>query len=381
MKALVIGLGGAGNKAVQVLEKSGEVECDYFYINSTSIDIPDGVDPKRAIVLSEDPNRGCGKERSIAKGHILNAIKSGKIDFESKVEDKDLIILATATEGGTGSGATPTLGKYCEQVLGKNVHIYGFGGFEDDARGLQNTIEFFKELDDEFMVHMIQNSAFLGEAKGNHFRAEELADREFVNRVKILLGSGMVASSQNIDTTDLYKVINTAGYCTEEKVKVTGDLMDKDDFNKLIRQAIGKSKSIKSGSTGCARMAVILNLTEANEDGVDFSFDEIKQEYGTPYETFVQKQYDGGEEYIAFIVSGMNLPLEEVKAIHSRYMEKSNAVNKKADSFFSEIAGLVGNADDSRFNIGSLERRGPAKSKGDFLSQFEARAVPNGKKG
>ena len=374
MKSMFVGIGAAGNKALLAAVNMNVVEMkDCWFINSTSKDLDKDIPKENQIILSPT-NTGCGKERGIAKQYVLTAIQSGKLDFGKEIDQVDTVVIVSSMEGGTGSGSAPMIGKYCEQVLGKNVHLFGFTGFEDDVRGLQNTIEFFQELDDEFMVHTIQNASFLQKANGNHFRAEELANEEFAKQIEILIGKNLIDSSQNIDDTDIYKVANTAGYQIIERIDVNG-VMDREMFNNYCKRMITQSKSIKSKNPGQIRLGVILNLSEACEYGVDHSFDVLKKEYGNPFECFVQKQYDDGQEYIAFISSGMKLPIDEVKEIYKRYEERTSLVDKKEDDFFTQIAGLKGNKEDSRFNIG-LERKGSTTSKADFMKQFQSNVKP-----
>lgn len=371
MKALLIGTGAAGNKALMELVNSNVIsEDNAVFVNSTSMDIPKGA--KKTVVLSHS-NSGCGKERGMAKEYVLTAIKSEKLDLSKDVEGVDAVVIVTSLEGGTGSGSAPILAKYCNQMLGKNVHIIGFTGFEEDVRGLQNTIEFFQEIDDEITVQVIQNTAFLKEAKGNKFKAEELANKELVKRVRVMLGCGMIGSTQNIDSTDIYKVVNTAGYMTVEKTELESGLGDIDEFNTICKQMISRSKSIKSNNPGQIRLGVIMNLSELSAQVVDHHFEVLKKEYGNPYECFMHLQYNDDEpEYIAFVSSGMKLPIDEVKAIHKRYMEQSSAVDKKKDDFFSQISALKGNAEDNKFNMGS---RGSSSNmtQDQFMKQFETK--------
>ena len=127
MKGLVIGVGAAGNKGVMELVNSNVIGMeDAIFINSTSKDIPEDIPENRRIILSPN-DAGCGKERSIAKNYVLSAIQSGKLDIEKDAEDKDVVIIVSSMEGGTGSGSAPMLGKYCNQVLGKN------SGEQEDA--------------------------------------------------------------------------------------------------------------------------------------------------------------------------------------------------------------------------------------------------------
>ena len=349
MKTLLVGIGAAGNKAAMVAITKGIVEKeDVVIINSTSKDFPPQFDGNK-IVLSQG-NTGCGKERAVAKEYAKSTIKNGKMNIET-IQNYTTIICITSVEGGTGSGATPIIAQFFNQVYRKNVHIIAFTGFEEDVRGLGNTIEFFQEVDSNLIVQTIKNSSFLREAGNNKFKAELLANEEMCKRIRILTGQDFIDSDQNIDDTDILKVSNTSGFMTIEHVSIDKPLVDQDDFNKLVKKMIYDSKSPKSKNPGALRIGIILNIDPSTEDAIDYSFQSIKDTYGNPYECFTQKQWDGKREYIAFIVSGMQMPIDEMKAVYDRYKERTNMVNKDADVFYTEVKNMQLDSADKKFDM------------------------------
>lgn len=365
MKTLLIGIGAAGNKAVVTAVKEGVVaEEDAIIINSTSKDFPKEFGGKTIVLSPKDT--GCGKERAIAKEYAMTAIKAGKLNIEN-INNYTTVVIATSVEGGTGSGSTPIIAKFFNQVFRRNTHIIAFTGFGEDVRGLGNTVEFFQEIDGSLVVQIIRNSAFLAEG-GNKFKAEKLANLEMCKRIRIITGEDLIASDQNIDDTDILKVSNTSGYMMVENTYIDTPLVSKDDFNKLIRKMIMNTKSVKSKTPGVVRIGVILNIEENTEDAIDSSFEEIIKYYGTPHEFFMQKQWDGNREYISIIASGMQMPIEEIKEIYEAYKTRSNMVNKESDSFFDEMKEME--LEEDRFDmIKPVVERG--KSVDDFLKQFE----------
>lgn len=344
-----IGLGAAGNKAAVDLVKGGVAKAeDIILINSTDKDFVncDGIDNK---VILNPNNAGCGKERKVARVYAEDAIKNEKIKIKDGVTN---IVLVTSVEGGTGSGATPTIASYLKS---KNItiHICAFIGFEDDVRGLQNTVEFFQEISKfEADIMTIRNASFNEEAYNNKFKAEELANQEFVKRTRILTGQDLIVSDQNIDDTDILKVVSTAGYKTIEEIKFNDILTDQEQFNKLCRSMIYNSHSLRSENPGQIRLGVILNIRPESEDSVDYSFKVFKEAYGMPFEMFFHKQYDGKpQQYIQFISSGMKLPLEEVTKVYNRYKEETKRVDKSSDAFANAVDAFEMDDIDSMFDM------------------------------
>lgn len=367
MKTLLVGIGAAGNKAVyEAVSSNLYKDEDTMIINSTSKDFPKDYNGTKIILSPNDT--GCGKERNIAKDYVKLSIKSGSFNVDN-ISKYETVIICTSVEGGTGSGSTPIIAKYFQQVTKKNVHIIAFLGFEDDVRGLANTVEFFQEIDSSTVVQTISNASFLVQANNNKFRAEELANKEMCRRIRVLTGMDFINSNQNIDDTDINKVSNTSGYMTVEYSQLKKPLVDQTDFNKIIKNMIYNSHSVKSKNPGGVRMGIVLNISPESEDAIDYTFNDITETYGNPYEKFLQKQWDEKKEYIAFIISGMHMPLDEIKAVYERYKEGSNKVNKEIDSFNKDLNSLNLNSEDSVFNMIKNEESG--MSTADFLAQFD----------
>jgi cell division GTPase FtsZ len=368
MKTLLIGIGAAGNKAVMEATESGIVKVeDSIIINSTSKDFPANYKGRKIVLSPHDT--GCGKERSVAKDYAFKCISSGKLNIEN-INTYTTVIICTSVEGGTGSGSTPMIAKFFNQVAKKNTHIIAFTGFEEDVRGLANTVEFFQEIDSSLIVQTISNASFMKICSNNKFRAEEMANKEMCKRIKILTGQDFINSNQNIDDTDILKVSNTSGYMTVEYEYLEKPLVDQDDFNRIVKKMIYNSHSIKSKDPKAARIGIILNIDPASEDAIDYLFTDIKNAYGTPFECFMQKQWDNKKEYIAFIASGMLMPIDEIKEIYDRYKEATSQVNKSADSFYKEMKTMALDTEDKMFDMVKPAEQGVNIA--DFLGQFSS---------
>lgn len=365
MKVLLVGVGAAGNKAVVNVVEEGIVKVeDTIIVNSTSKDFPPEYTGKKIVLSNNDT--GCGKERSVAKEYAEQAMKEGKFTLEN-VQDYVTIVVVTSVEGGTGSGSSPIIAKMFNKVYNKNVHVIAFTGFEEDVRGLSNTVEFFKEIDSSLIVQTISNASFLQRAAGNKLRAEELANKEMTKKISVITGQDFIASEQNIDDTDILKLTNTKGYMTVEKKFFNKSLETREDFDKIIKNMIYNSSSVKVDKPYATRLGVILNVSPASEDAVDFTFSNLKAAYGSPYEFFLQRQWDEKQEYVAFIASGMKMPLEEIQAIYDRYIEQTNKINKDSDEFFSSMQKMNTLEEDNKFNM--IRNTESGMSISEFLSE------------
>lgn len=364
MKTFLVGVGAAGNKAVVDAVQRGTVDVeDTCIVNSTTKDFPAEYEGKK--ICLTDSNTGCGKERAVAKELIISAISAGKLNID--LTGYITVCVVTSVEGGTGSGSAPIIAKFFNEVANKNVHIIAFTGFEEDVRGLSNTVEFFKEIGPNIVVQTISNASYLAKSGNNRLKAEEMANEEMAERIEIITGKNFIPGKQNIDDTDILKLSNTAGYMVVSKKYFNKPLETRDDFEKIIKHMIYNNSSVKTEGSA-ARLGVILNISPESEDAVDFMFESLRKAYGSPYEFFKQEQWDGKKEYIAFIASGLKMPIEEIKAVYDRYKEQSEKVNKASDPFFSEMQSMSTLSEDSKFDMIKDEKSGTSVS--DFLSQL-----------
>lgn len=333
LELMLFGLGAAGNKAaIEALETRVISEENVKLINTTTKDIPEKYkkEPDRIIKFSSMLG-GCGKEPVKGQKAMFQAIKSKAIDFGSLINpETKAVVLVTSTEGGTGCGATPVVAKYFT-ALNIPVHVFAFIGFQDEVRGINNSLKFFKDLPDSVILHTIDNNKFLDFTK-NYSKAEAAANAEFVRQLEILIGSKMIPSSQNIDDTDHYKIITTPGYMDVRHVSLNG-AKNMDLTNQAIIDSFESMSCLEYNNKGCKRLAVIINASQKIQDAIDNRFEVIKRYTGEPFETYRHIQYDGNDEYIDIIVSGLLYPEDGIKEMGKKYTTLKEKLN-------SEVKGL-----------------------------------------
>lgn len=369
MNAKVIGIGAAGNKAaIELIKENVVKENDVLLLNSTLRDVP--VEYKSMAESFSNNEGGCGKERSIAKDLILKSLQEGNIKLDSLfTQEDDIAIIVSSSEGGSGSGASTIVSKYISEVIKLPVIIVVFTGFEEDARGLSNTVEYFKELTDKVAVIAISNKKFLDSANGNKLKAEKLANIEFAEKIRTVLGQHIVDSEQNIDETDLKKLITTPGLMVVEYREVS-KIKNVQKFNEICTDIIDTSKSLDYDPTS-KRLGVILNIQEKTKDFVDWSFYVFKDRSGHPFELYTHVQSEDSPEFISIIGSGIKLPIDEIKSIYDTYMKETEKVDKNNDSFFKNANELNKMSEDSMFDSKvNKTKEISEEAKNSFFSQF-----------
>lgn len=367
----IIGAGAAGNKATIALVEHGFDPKDIVLINSTAKDIPEKYKDNAIIFGSNAATLGgCGKERDVGKKLILQDMKTGSISLDDIADpDTNAVVIVSSTEGGSGSAITPILAKYIKEVLGIPVIICLFFGFNTDVRGMQNSIEICQELSDDCGVIGISNYKFLEPANNNTIKAELLANDQFVKLIDIICGRSIIPGKQNIDDTDLFKLVITPGYMCIETANVS-KIKNIDQFNKAIDSTIDDSVLVDCSEKGAKRIGIIYDISEDLSDYVDFTASALQNRYGTPYEMFTHIQNTGNNPSVTWISAGLPLPIKEVKDIYDNYLKMSAVVSKKKDSFFDSVMGMKGNQEDGMFNMLSINKNNNTRAKSSFFADF-----------
>ena len=378
----IIGIGAAGAKAALAALNAKVVSdiSDILLINSTERDIPVEYLNNGGLALQIGKNTnnmsGCGKEPAQAEEYIIEAINDGSLpkylnSFIKPTTQK--VYVVASTEGGTGCGAAPVVAAYINSKVEIDedgntmpVHVFAFTGFEEDSRGLKNTVRFFSKLSDTLTVEVIRNKKFLIETNNNFAKAEEMANIEFATRLSITLGNPIVASDQNMDERELIKTSTHPGYLNTEYREITEKIKNQAQFDELLQDMIDQSKYMDVSDRSQKILAVIVNIPEKERGCIDNYFKPIREAFGEPFEIFRHIQSDPNLcPFIAFISAGMNLPIDEVKAIQDKYSERSSELRTRSkDDFFSKLGAIEGDEDDFNYNAKKT------KKNDDFLARF-----------
>lgn len=365
-KSFTFGCGQGATKAMIYCIENGTLdrnEC--CIVNSTIKDIPEDY-RKDCIIISEDPDAGCGKVRSAAKKLMLDYLRNNPNAILARIpDDVQYVNIMTTTEGASGSGASVILAKYIESKLNLPVIITLICGFESDTRGLQNTIEYFKDLEGgDFVIKTVSNKRFL-EKTSNTFVAERLANEDISTGIKVVNAFDIVDSEQNIDDTDHYKLITNPGMMFVTEVKLDKKIKNPNQFDQIVCDAIDYSSSLDF-EPSATKIGVFMNISDDNLSVIDTSFTAIKKKLcgNTIEEFFIHRQYKVDEpEFVRIIASGMNLPKEELQDMYSKY-QKNITSNNNDDDFFSTIS-----------NMETLSQNSVSRKKhddnDDFFSQFD----------
>ena len=112
-KILVIGVGGAGNNAVNRMIKSGITSAEFVSANTDKQDLIYSVAPKRVVLGAQlTKGLGAGSNPSIGK----KAAEESREIIKKLLDGVDLLFITAGMGGGTGTGAAPVIASIAHEL-------------------------------------------------------------------------------------------------------------------------------------------------------------------------------------------------------------------------------------------------------------------------
>ena len=109
-----------------------------------------------------------------------------------------------------------------------------------------------------------------------------------------------------------------------------------------------------------AKNIVILNIKNKTKDAIDWSFDVLKQRFGETIEFFTHVEDVFDDEELFVVVSGLDMPVEEIEEVYNEFMARIEKVNKGNDDFFRKSFDT---------NVGSFDMKRPQSSPEDIAKK------------
>ncbi len=209
-KIIVIGVGGAGNNAVNRMIED-EIKFVDFYVANTD---------KQALSLSKAPHRvvlgesitnglGAGGDPSVGKA----AAEASEKEMREIVKGTNMVFIAAGMGGGTGTGAAPVIAKYAKEEGCLTVAIvtrpFTFEGNRRTNYSIDGLNELKQNVDSMIVVSndkLLMNSGNLpiGKAFGD-------ADKVLADSVKTITDLILRPAVINLDFADVRNVLKDSG--------------------------------------------------------------------------------------------------------------------------------------------------------------------------
>lgn len=209
-RIVVIGVGGAGNNAVNRMIDE-EIQNVQFFVANTD---------KQALALSKAPNRlilgetitnglGAGGEPKVGK----EAAEASEKEIREIVKDAHMVFIAAGMGGGTGTGAAPVIAKYAKEEGCLTIAIvtrpFTFEGNKRTTYSIEGLNELKNSVDSLIVV---SNDKLLMSAGNNPIgQAFTEADKVLAQSVKTITDLILMPAVINLDFADVKNTLKDSG--------------------------------------------------------------------------------------------------------------------------------------------------------------------------
>ena len=343
LKVGLVGAGNAGNQFIDATYKAGF--ANVFCVNSSSRDMDNDVLTEQLpCFLIGNSGRGAGMNRDAAKELFKMNFRQlfDHSRFKEICEESDVIVVATSTSGGTGSGVTPIIVKALKQMYpGKIVIFYGIlPRLSASDVELSNSAACVSEIE-ELNKSGLGIPYMLADLNFYEGISNEVAYAEVVNKmvsdVKAIAGHYLNYSKYRmIDENDMKVVISPAGYMSIYKIdNITQQMVDKESIQSMLIKQIKHSPAVEIARDGLVdQMAFIYNVPEDMGDSAKSGdYTEINNYLGRPLGVFENYAViRGGIAQVILIVSGQSYPVGKMTMINEIIRKGTEARRQKMEA-------------------------------------------------
>ncbi len=142
-KIKVVGVGGAGNNAVNRLIESGLTSAEYVVVNTDNQALARSKAGKRIqIGVQLTKGLGAGADPSVGKA----AAEENKAQLQEALRNTDLLFITAGMGGGTGTGAAPVIAKIAQEMKILTVAVVTLPFSFEAKKRMDNAMAGIEEL-------------------------------------------------------------------------------------------------------------------------------------------------------------------------------------------------------------------------------------------
>ena len=335
--ALQISLIGIGNAGNQLLNEAIKHNIEVFAINSSHADLNNSVvDKSIKSFIVGDEARGAGKNRALALSYLKangKELMTSVPAFTNMCERSDVIIVASSTAGGTGSGISPAFISLLKHYYPSKIIMYcGILPRLTDVKAQENSIRCLSEIDKQNVPYILADlEYYAGVPNDIAYREVQLYIIDCINSIR---GKYLNKSSFGmIDENDMRTVISEPGYLSIYNLnKVSQNQLDKESMQQMMIKQIKHSPAVEIMRDGIVhQMAAIINMPENMSDSSKASdYNELINYIGRPltiFENYAITQSATGQMVI--ILSGQTTPYNRISKMNEIVAEYTERANKQ----------------------------------------------------
>ena len=261
----IVGVGGAGNNAVNRMIGAGLSNVEFIAIN-TDAQALKGCLAVQKLPIGSGITKGLGAGNDPVVG--MNAAEASRDDITEVVGGADLVFITAGKGGGTGTGAAPVVARIAKDTGALTVGVvtrpFSFEGSQK-ARQAEQGIDLLRERVDTLII--IPNDRLLDIAESIPVtEAFSMADDVLRQGVQAITELITIKGLINVDFADIKGVLNRSGSALIGIGRASGE----DRARKAATNAI-ESPLLESSIDGATR--VLINIS----GGEGLTLDEVNE--------------------------------------------------------------------------------------------------------
>ena len=257
----VVGVGGAGNNAVNRMINAGLKGVEFYAVNTDSQALNMSLAPNK-IQIGEKLTKGLGSGGNPDIGK--RAAEESYDDIRKVLEGADMVFVTAGMGGGTGTGAAPLVAQIARELgiltVGVVTKPFGFEGKIRKMQAEKGLVEMKEKVDtlvtipNDRLLQIVDKKASIMEA----FRVADDVLRQGVQGISDLIA---VPGLVNLDFADVKTIMLSKGYAHMGIGKANGE----NRGSEAVKQAI-HSPLLETCIEGAK--SVLLNITGGTDLGI-----------------------------------------------------------------------------------------------------------------
>ncbi len=209
-KIVVIGVGGAGNNAVNRMIDENIQNVEFYVVNTDKQALASSKAAHR-IVIGEEITKGLGAGGDPAMGKA--AAEASKETIQKIVEGADMVFVAAGMGKGTGTGAAPVIARIAKDAGCLTVAIVTRPFTFEGPKRIENSVQGLNALKDAVdSIIIVSNDKLLmsaGNAPINMAFSE--SDAILCQSVRTVADLILVPAQMNLDFADVKSTLKSSG--------------------------------------------------------------------------------------------------------------------------------------------------------------------------
>ncbi len=312
-RILVVGVGGAGNNAVNRMIEEQIVGVEFLAMNTDDVDLKLCKAEKKILLISPergDAGLGAGSDPSVGR----EAANNTKKEIKEALEGAQMVFITCGMGGGTGTGAAPVVAEIAKEMdiltLAVVTKPFTWEGPEH-IKNADAGIAEIKQFTDTYIVIPNDKLAEIIDKRTSMAEAFRVADKVLYQSVQGITDLIMKPGLINLDFADIRRAMKGKGMAHIGIGVATGDNRAEEAVKAAVESNLVDT-SIESATTAIVNVSGAVTLND-----MTVACQYVQNQARQPIDIYpgaIEDNSDGMEDtcVVTVIATGLEDPAERV---------------------------------------------------------------------